>query len=94
MEYIETIFYRHDRNHTGVLEHMEAKEFLANVFDFDYHNEVHRNTAKKILEIVDVDDTQQYTLENMKQFFHLSNFIEISDIENINSFTALARLQS
>ena len=56
MEYIETIFFRYDKDKSGVLEHMEAKEFLANVFDFDYHNDVHRNTAKKILEIVDVDN--------------------------------------
>ena len=31
---------------------MEAKSFLADVFDFDYHNEVHRTTANKVLHIV------------------------------------------
>ena len=56
MGYIEIIYHQHDRDQSGMLEHMEAKAFLADVFDFDYHNEVHRTTALKILEIIDVDD--------------------------------------
>ena len=37
---------------------------------------------------------RDYSKENIQQFFKLPNFIEISGIEHINSFQALARLQS
>ena len=90
MGYITIIFKQHDRNANGVLEHMEAKAFLADVFDFDYHNEVHRNTAKKILEIIDVEDNQLYRLERFLQFFRRTDFIEIADLEHINSLNAVA----
>ena len=69
---------------------MEAKAFLADVFDFDYHNEVHRNAAKKILEIVDVDDNQLYRLARFQQFFVRNDFIEIANLEHINSLHAAA----
>ena len=95
MDYIGIIYERHDTDHSSCLNNMEAKSFLADVFDLDYQrNEVHRHTAKKILEIIDVDDSDRYTKEHVQQFFKLPNFIEISGIEHINSFQALARLQS
>ena len=57
MDYIGIIYERHDTNHSHCLDNREAKSFLADVFDLDYHrNEVHRHTAKKILEIIDVED--------------------------------------
>lgn len=58
LEYIVTIFNKHDKNQNGYLESMEAKSFLADVFDYDYHNEVHRETAQKVLRICDVNDNQ------------------------------------
>jgi hypothetical protein len=94
MDYISEIYDRHDADNSQCLNNMEAKSFLADVFDFDYHNEVHRNTAKKILEITDVDDLgRDYKKEHVQSFFKLPNFIEIADIEHINSFQALAKLQ-
>lgn len=93
MDYIGIIYDRHDEDSSHRLNNMEAKAFLADVFDLDYHNEVHRNTAKRILEIVDVEDLgRDYSKEHIQQFFKLSNFIEISGIEHINSFQAMARL--
>ena len=87
MDYISLLFDRHDTDKSQTLNNMEAKQFLASVFDFDYHNEVHRNTAKKILEIIDVDDLgRDYKKEHVLSFFKLPNFIEISEIEHINSF--------
>lgn len=65
MEYIEKIFHYHDKNNNESLEIMEAKAFLADVFDFDYHNEVHRNTAQKILDILNVDDDNLYKLKHI-----------------------------
>ena len=46
MTYIGIIYDRHDEDSSHLLNNMEAKAFLADVFDLDYHNEVHRNTAK------------------------------------------------
>ena len=66
MEYISEIYDRYDEDNSHSLNNMEAKSFMADVFDFDYHNEVHRNTAKKILEIIDVDDIRKdYTKERV-----------------------------
>ena len=62
LEYIGIIFKKHDINFNGILEHLEAKSFLADVFDYDYHKESHRNIAAKILRIVDVDNNQCYRL--------------------------------
>ena len=70
---------------------MEAKAFLADVFDYDYHNEVHRDTAQKILRICDVNDNQKYELTRMQYFFTLPNFIEIADLEHIHSVDAMLR---
>jgi len=69
---------------------MEAKAFLADVFDYDYHNEAHRDNAKSILKII-CGDSESCELSRVQQFFALPNFVEIADLEHINSFDALAR---
>jgi len=91
-KYIEIIFDKHDHNRNGTLESMEAKSFLADVFDLDYHNEMHRKTANKILHIVGtterIDDHRNQTVyekERFKDFFVLPNFIELCDLENLYS---------
>ena len=43
--HIRVIFNKHDIDGSNSLEMMEAKAFLADVFDYDYHNEAHRDTA-------------------------------------------------
>jgi len=65
-------------NNNDTLQHLEAKSFLADVFDYDYRKKSHRSMAAKILQIVDVDNNQLYHLIRFKQFFELPNFIEIS----------------
>ena len=56
LEYIEVIYKRHDLNKKGTLSHLEAKAFLADVFDYNYRYKSHRNMAGEILRIVDVDN--------------------------------------
>lgn len=56
IHYIEIIFNRHDKDRNGYLEHRESKAFLADIFDFDYNNEYHRDTATKIIEILNDED--------------------------------------
>ena len=55
---------------------MESKAFLADVFDYDYHNETHRNVANQILNILDTEDTGKHReedrvikFERVAQFF-------------------------
>lgn len=69
---------------------MEAKAFLADVFDYDYHNEYHRDTAQDILRILDTEDNGLIKFARVKQFFELPNFIQISKLEAINSLDAIA----
>ena len=45
---------------------MEAKAFLADVFDYDYHNAAHRDVAKSILSILDTEDTGKEREEDLK----------------------------
>lgn len=54
---------------------MEAKAFLADVFDYDYHNAAHRETAQNILRILDTQDNGHIEYARVKQFFLLPNFI-------------------
>ena len=86
-EYIEVIFHKHDHDQSGKLDTMEAKSFLADVFDFDYHNADHRQTANKILRIVETQDNDSqrkiYECKRFVQFFLLPNFIEIAELENL-----------
>ncbi len=56
MVYIHTIYKKHDKNENGFLDQMEMKAFLADVFDYDYHNQLHRQTAGKIMQIIDVNN--------------------------------------
>ena len=58
LKYIEVIYKRHDLDKSGTLNHLEAKEFLADVFDYNYRWKSHRNMAGEILRIVDVDNKQ------------------------------------
>ena len=67
--YIAIIFDKHDRNQDGFLGQMEMKAFLSDVFDFDYHNQLHRQTAGKIMQIIDVNNDQRYLEQRIKQFF-------------------------
>lgn len=104
IEFIRTIFKKHDTNNSGYIEHQEAKNFLADVFDFDYHNEYHRETAKKIIEILNNDERDnpvainernlvpntRIRLQEIEQFFSLPNFTDIADLENINSLHTMA----
>ena len=54
---------------------MEAKAFLADVFDYDYNNALHREIANKILHIVETRERDSnravYECERFKQFFTL-----------------------
>ena len=70
---------------------MEAKSFLSDVFEYDYHNEVHREVATKILDIIDVNNNGKYELQRFKQFFTLPNFIEIAELETVHSLDAQLR---
>ena len=97
VKYIKAIFDKHDIDGSGSLNNMEAKAFLADVFDYDYHNDLHRNVATQILTILDTEDTGKDNEEHrviqfarVKQFFELENFIEIAQLETINSLDAVA----
>jgi len=41
-KYVKVIFDKHDANSNGYLDDQEAKAFLADVFDYDYHNTFHK----------------------------------------------------
>ena len=56
MSYIEAVFARHDHNNDLVQDVMEAKAFLADVFELNYRNEFHRRTAHKIMKICETKD--------------------------------------
>ena len=66
VKYVKVVFDKHDNNRSGELDNMEAKAFLADVFDYDYHNETHRKVAKQILNILDTEDTGKYREEDRK----------------------------
>ena len=70
---------------------------MADVFDFDYHNEVHRLTANKILNICGTTDHAKrpiYECKRFQQFFALPNFIEIAGLENLSSLQAMAAISA
>ena len=64
VKYIRIIFDKHDVNRNGFLDNMESKAFLADVFDYDYHNEAHRRVANQILNILDTEDTGKHREED------------------------------
>jgi len=66
IKHIKIIFDKHDVDRSGVLDNMEAKAFLADVFDYDYHNEAHRNVASQILCILDTEDTGKHREEERR----------------------------
>mmetsp|Transcript_990 Transcript_990/g.1557 ORF Transcript_990/g.1557 Transcript_990/m.1557 type:complete len:434 (+) Transcript_990:220-1521(+) len=92
--HIEVIFKKHDHDQSGKLDTMEAKSFLADVFEFDYHNADHRATANNIMKIVGTEDKESprtvYECKRFTQFFALPNFIEIAGLENLHSLQSMA----
>ena len=98
-KYVEAIFIKHDANQNGFLDDLEAKEFLKDVFDYDYTNQFHRQTASKILDIIGEEKNshaygqKQYSLQRFQQFFSLPDFIEHANIAKLNSLDALNAAQ-
>ena len=88
IHYVEVVFNKHDRNRNGFLEHREAKSFLADMFDFDYHNEFHRETCTKIIHILNDDDRDAPPSRSINQ--HESNPASTRiTLKNVLQFFAL-----
>jgi hypothetical protein len=58
-----------------VLKLEQAKKFFALILDLNYKKERDRNTFRKIMKIVDLDNQNQVKLDNVLEFFKLPNFL-------------------
>lgn len=70
-------FDEYDRGQKGFLTLEECKKFFAMLLELDYNKAKDRATFRKIVKLIDIDNTQEARKENVIQFFTLPNFLEV-----------------
>ena len=66
---IKSYFKLYDKNDSGVLDIEQAKKFFALIFDLNYKEPNDRTMFRKIMIVVDVDNSKTVKLENVIEFF-------------------------
>jgi Ca2+-binding EF-hand superfamily protein len=66
---IKSYFKLYDKNDSGVLDIEQAKKFFALIFDLNYKESNDRTMFRKIMTVVDVDNSKTVKLENVIEFF-------------------------
>ena len=74
----------HDQNDNGVLDSDESKVFFQKVMDFNYETAVSRLNYRKIMRLVDPENTRKITKDAVIEFFSLPGFLRYEELVDLN----------
>ena len=80
-EQLEKFFNQFKKKNPGVLDLTESKQFFAFVLDLDYHKKSDQQTFKRIMNIIDPDETKIVTKEDLLEFFSIPGFLNLARVE-------------
>ena len=79
--YIEYFYDMFDKDGDGYLTYREAKDFFKFVLDLNFNKPKHRKTFVKIIKIVDPEKYQVVLKERIVDFFAISGFNIIAQLD-------------